>query len=1151
MYINNIYMNDLNEKELKEGEQLLMNSNHDYLYPNLNDPNFIIKIAEKKEFNDTEYNGKIEDVEKEGDKLCNARFELANHQIFVRNFLSNQTPYNGLLLYHGLGTGKTCSAITISEEYREYMKQMGITKRIIIVGNKNIQDNYKLQLFDERNLELVDGMWRLSGCTGNKFINDIDPMRMKGISRSKIISQVNTIINLSYLFLGYREFGNLIAKKINKFKTETNDKLRNKNIARALENEYSNRLIIIDEVQNVRMTDNVEDRKVGQRLLELTKHANNVKLLLLSATPMFNSYKEIIWLINLLNQNDKRPLIDIKDVFDSKGYFKEDENGNEIGKQLLLRKARGYISFVRGDNPYTFPYRIYPTVFSTSNSILNKEYPKTQINGKTLIQGLEHIDVYLTGIGEYQKNIYDNITDVIKTKYVNLTEDKLDKGLGYQVLEAPLQILNIAYPVEDTDNIKETYGKSGLENVMKFSNKYNDFEYKTTEYGNIFNNENIGKYSGKIKAICDNILVSEGIILVYSQYIDGGVVPIALALEEMGFTRFGRDNLFKTPPTEQIDSLTMLPKSQIDKKVFTPAQYSIISGDVVLSPNNIKEVKKLTTEENKLGKDVKVVIISRAGSEGIDFKNIRQIHIIDPWYNMNRIEQIIGRGVRTCSHKGLEFSYRNVMIFLYATYIENSDIETLDLYLYRLAEIKALKIGMVSRLLKSTAIDCILNKGQSNFTVENMNQTVKQTLSSKLEIDWQVGDKPYSAVCDYLDKCQYDCNPTKEITDLNYDTYNEDFIMLNTEKIIEKIKDLFTEKYICDKSEIIANVNSVKKYPLVQIYAALDKMIEDKTELLTDIIGKKGFLINIGDYYMFQPIELKNKHISIFERIAPIDYKRHKINISLPSNISNVLNFDKPETTEKLEKTENESNIIKSMEINFNKTTSPIDNQRGIKDWYVLCSITIERMIDEKIDEKILHQFVVDHMMDGMNADDKLTLLKYISNKKTLNNFENMIKKHFNEHIFEMNGITAIIFNNKGKLVPLILQDKEWINAQPQDIKDMSDKIKSLEIPHERLSHIIGVIAQFKNEKYVFKTMDIGKKQRGARCDQAGKSGVLNVLNKIIEEKNYTMENSKKNSVIQLCSEQEFYLRYYNSIKKDDKYWFLSPEEIIMTKIEK
>ena len=51
---------------------------------------------------------------------------------------------------------------------------------------------------------------------------------------------------------------------------------------------------------------------------------------------------------------------------------------------------------------------------------------------------------------------------------------------------------------------------------------------------------------------------------------------MALALEELGFSRFGRDNLFKTPPSEPIDSMTMLPKSKVNKNDFKQAKYSII-----------------------------------------------------------------------------------------------------------------------------------------------------------------------------------------------------------------------------------------------------------------------------------------------------------------------------------------------------------------------------------------------------------------------------------------------------------------------------------------------------------------------------------------------------------------------------------------------
>jgi hypothetical protein len=92
--------------------------NNDFLYPDLNDENFNIKISEKKEFYDTMNTEKIyrnKELVEHADKMCNATYELQQHQYFVKNFMSFQTPYNSLLLYHGLGSGKTCSAIGISE----------------------------------------------------------------------------------------------------------------------------------------------------------------------------------------------------------------------------------------------------------------------------------------------------------------------------------------------------------------------------------------------------------------------------------------------------------------------------------------------------------------------------------------------------------------------------------------------------------------------------------------------------------------------------------------------------------------------------------------------------------------------------------------------------------------------------------------------------------------------------------------------------------------------------------------------------------------------------------------------------------------------------------------------------------------------------
>ena len=150
--------------------------------------------------------------------------------------------------------------------------------------------------------------------------------------------------------------------------------------------------------------------------MKLVKYIDNLRLLLLSATPMYNSYKEIIWLINLMNRNDKRSEIEVKDIFDKNGNFKIDDDGREIGKELLKQKATGYVSFIRGENPYTFPYRIWPSMFDPDNSLVNMEnYPRQQLNGKEIIQGIEHLDLYKTNIGEEQEKGYNYIIKYLST----------------------------------------------------------------------------------------------------------------------------------------------------------------------------------------------------------------------------------------------------------------------------------------------------------------------------------------------------------------------------------------------------------------------------------------------------------------------------------------------------------------------------------------------------------------------------------------------------------------------------------------------------------------------------------------------------------------------------------------------------------------
>ena len=103
--------------------------------------------------------------------------------------------------------------------------------------------------------------------------------------------------------------------------------------------------------------DDSKNTKVASLIMKLAKNTDNMRLLFLSATPMFNSYKEIIWITNLMNINDKRSTIKITDVFNIDGSFKikdTTDSTSEGGRELLQRKLTGYISYVRGETRILF-----------------------------------------------------------------------------------------------------------------------------------------------------------------------------------------------------------------------------------------------------------------------------------------------------------------------------------------------------------------------------------------------------------------------------------------------------------------------------------------------------------------------------------------------------------------------------------------------------------------------------------------------------------------------------------------------------------------------------------------------------------------------------------------------------------------------------
>lgn len=1261
------YNEALKNKELLNREYLSKNNDYEFLYPELDDPNFNVKITKRKEFYDTQYDGTVYNVKEQAEKMCNAKFELMPHQLFVRNFMSIQTPYNSLLLYHGLGTGKTCSAIGISEEMRSYIKNIGSTQKIIVVASPNVQSNFIYQLFDERKLELQGGVWNLNTCVGNELLKELNPIQLQNLSKEKIISQIKSLIKQYYIFMGYGEFANFIKRKTmvdeNAGLSASEKKIiESENIKKY----FNNRLIIIDEVHNISaIQSNKQNKKTSAMLMHVCKHAENIRLLLLSATPMYNSYREIIWLTNLLNIVNKKSLIREEDVFDKEGNFIEEkitDDGRKIegGKELLKRKLTGYVSYVRGENPYTFPYRIYPEIFDKTRVIQEGSYPKVQMNKKPIEKPMEHLPVYVNKIGDYQNKVYEFIMQQLRNKVFTTTFQGEEKNMpnfenmesfGYTLLTNPIQSLNIVYPNEEFDmlekNIKERnededevqvteneefnmdknediinnmVGSQGLNRIMTYKvtkSPYmlrNKFEYKpetVEKYGRIFAPDYLARYSYKISNICKIIKKSKGIIMIYSQYIDSGVVPVALALEEMGFTRYGTSShttsLFNNPPADPIDSISMLSKSQHnDSKEYTNtfngAKYVMITGDKNFSPNNSADLKKIISPDNKYGEKIKVVLITKAAAEGLDFKNIRQLHILEPWYNASRLEQIIGRTVRNLSHCALPFEERNVEIYLHSSYKEEE--ETADLYVYRYAENKAIQIGKVSRILKENSVDCILNIGQNNLTLEKLTELSQgqeielktATMKDNETITYQIGDKPYTELCDYMDSCNFVCNPNAEINerDLYKNTYNEQFAKMNYSTIVKRIREAFREQFFYERKELIDNILLQHSYPIEHIDYALSQFVNNKSEHIVDRFGRYGYLINKENYYVFQPFEITDEYATLYEREIPIDLKYESLEMELPiekekqerkkpkeesekvAEINFDLNVDNiiSDLTKEIEQVHHERDIrVKLTEkygnidsINKRSLSQMRDkfklNDNG-SNWYKNAGKIYDILINTyKIPETLLEKIFVHHYLDMLPSDKHLLLVTRLydfslsSDKK----YYALIKEYYDKKIM-INGEKRSILlpsNNKNTLYIFSNTNTVLVEAKPTEVilfeKQVQDKFV---INSTKVNDVFGFMSIFKNEiTFKLKTLKDDKANRGVICEKLGKVDILHRIKPIINNNpyntsdwpSYNSEDFDKLLKPGLCVLLECIMRYYNE-SNSGKLWFLDITESLASEI--
>lgn len=269
----------------------------------------------------------INNVEKSMEEICYPKdksYKLLPQQAFLSEYLYDNQDINGLLIYHEIGSGKTCTAISIAEKFKKDMN-------IIVILPASLIGN---------------------------FMNELRGLCPEETSNKEVYvkkEERNKLAKLDSNNKEYKQLIEIIDKRINKYYTIYSYHSFLKEFYKGLIN-FNNNLVIIDEIQN--MVSLKGD--FYQTLLEsVNKAQKNFKLFLLSATPMFDNPSTIGLTFNLL-----RPKIEFPIGEEFENVFFEKSGGYFISKNIDLFKemSKGLVSYYRGDLPISYPTMNLKTV---------------------------------------------------------------------------------------------------------------------------------------------------------------------------------------------------------------------------------------------------------------------------------------------------------------------------------------------------------------------------------------------------------------------------------------------------------------------------------------------------------------------------------------------------------------------------------------------------------------------------------------------------------------------------------------------------------------------------------------------------------------------------------------------------------------------
>jgi len=727
-------------------------------------------------------------------------FTLQSQQKFLRRVLSPDSPVRNLLMVHGTGTGKTCTAIQIAEEY--ILRPEFQDKKVMLVASAAVEANFRTQLFEMNrvNVDVVAGTLESKQCTGRRYLDMLlrienEPKNWANPEvRDRLQTTANRMISEFYEFAPYETFGNMLTHRIG---------ASEKGVDREwIRETFDNRLLIIDEAHNIRESgEGLTVKGITRGLERLVKYANGLVLVLMTATPMFDTYDEMGFFMNLFLWNDRRqkPEESVK----MSDFFNEEDATLKTGEagQRFRDWCQDYVSFIRGENPFTFPFRLPP--------------PKV-IDG-----GLQR-DFFGEGIGNEKLRYLQLVassTQGIQKDLLTRTDRKNAEDRRQAIMESTIAV------TPDNKPVREVFTLVGSQ-----------YQYVKEPF---LAPSQLPNHSAKFVSVLQSIEKGSGIAFVYSNYVAMGARLFSMALEEHGYTPAMGQPLLVS------NSYTGAPKGK----------YIFLSSDA--SESEITKMIALAkSPKNATGDLVRVIVASRIVSEGVDFKYVRQIHILDPWWNMSRTEQVIGRGLRTCSHQLLGFLEQNCTVYLHVVRTDEGK-ECYDEFTYRTrVEPKAMRIANVRKVMAESAMDCPLQNSINTLPTEWKNLDIPQVRSEQGSPDDTY--KLYAMLGPTFDDEPdvTSCVVKKSTTDDEHTRPLSTYLDVRDE-LLTKLGRLLLDKPIWDRDELLAALRPyTPEVVIFNIQQAISSGFRFK-----DSFGRAALLESKGDLYALAPVDVPNATI--------------------------------------------------------------------------------------------------------------------------------------------------------------------------------------------------------------------------------------------------------------------------------------------------